>query len=80
VTKDENDIMTAAEAASELRLSERVVQNALRDGLLKGRNHAGRKGWTTTRRALIEWIETGNQGGSNEPAKRDDADGDNESF
>lgn len=58
----ELDVLTAPQAAQIASLSLRVVMDALRSGELKGKNYAGRKGWVTTRRALSDWIENGNQG------------------
>lgn len=58
---DEMDILTATQAAQYAHVSLRVVMDALRAGELKGKNYGGRKGWTTTRRAVAEWVEGGNQ-------------------
>lgn len=60
-SKSELDILTAAEAADEIGVTERVILAAFQSGDLAGRNHKGRKGWTTTRGALTRWVESGNQ-------------------
>jgi len=55
-----DDFLSAREAATEVGVSYRVMIHALRDGDLQGRNLKGRRGWVTTRAALVSWIEQGN--------------------
>ena len=41
-------------------ISGRVIYAALKSGELAGRNIGGRKGWITTRTAVLDWVESGN--------------------
>lgn len=62
-TKNELDILTTAQAAKESGISAGTILNSLKSDdpdSLKGRNFGGRRGWCTTRRALADWVESGN--------------------
>jgi hypothetical protein len=61
--KDELDVMTVDQVAEELGVNRAFVLRSLAStepGSLKGRNLKGPKGWVTTRRAMLEWVESGN--------------------
>lgn len=63
MTSQETEMLSAQEAAEHLghRVSAENVRRALAAGELKGRNFGGSVGWMTTKPALTEWIENGNQ-------------------
>lgn len=59
--KETDEFIGSQDAAEMLGISPRVIHAALRAGSLKGRNLRGRKGWVTTKRALRDWVENGNE-------------------
>jgi hypothetical protein len=54
---NELDLLTSGQIAAELGVSIHAVRELFRDGKLHGRKVANT--WTTTRRALNQWLESG---------------------
>ena len=55
------EFLSVAEAAEIVGVGIGTVLDALQHGELQGKNFRGRRGWMTTRSALVRWIEGGNQ-------------------
>jgi len=58
MTSEDFDIMTVAEAAKELGLSERAVQDRLQRGVMRGRR-IGERVWVVSRAEVDKWKERG---------------------
>ena len=54
MTSEDFDIMTVAEAAKELGLSERAVQDRLQRGVMRGRR-IGERVWVVSRAEVDKW-------------------------
>lgn len=66
MTKHENDVLGTSDVANEVGVSVKVVHRAFRRGNLRGTKIGGRKGWVTTRSAMLDWVESGNRGAHDE--------------
>lgn len=53
-------VLSIKEVSAMCQISPRVIYAAFQSGDLAGRNLGGRKGWITTRTAVLDWVESGN--------------------
>jgi len=58
--KSEHDMLDVSEIAAELKISPRTIYKLFNEGILKGRNMGGQRGWITSRACVLAYVASGN--------------------